>query len=241
MKHLVKKWALGLSLCVLALGLGASAKADFVTTLDTLLQPNASVSIGDKIFADFDFTAVEFDAAGAPVIPAVNPALIAVTFKDPTPAGVYNVLFQSNQFNAQNGGIGFLDMKLDFTVETASGLPLITGVDLERGFVAGGGTLDIIESVDFNGPPPGSTGLHVWQDANGGGPVTDFKAITPSSKVWVSKDILLQGDPNGSGISQFTDFTQSFHQQAIPEPASCVLMGVGLIVGAVAWRRRKAA
>jgi hypothetical protein len=33
----------------------------------------------------------------------------------------------------------------------------------------------------------------------------------------------------------------SGNTQVIPEPASCVLLGIGLVMGGVAWRRRKAA
>ena len=183
MKHPVKKWGLVLSLCVLAQGLAASAKADVTFTLAQLLGPNGvDVTIGDKIFYDFDFTSVAFDVNGN-LIAGADPTKIGVTFKDPV-NGVYNVVVQSaSQFVAQNGGSGEQDSKLSFFVSTTSGQPLITGVDLERGGVSGGGTLDIIEAVAFNGPPPGATTLHVFGP---GGPLTDFANITPSSTLFVS-------------------------------------------------------
>jgi hypothetical protein len=236
MKQFFAKRALLASLFVMALGFGSAVRADQTYLLSQLLgSSGVDVTIGDKIFSDFSFTSNAIDANGN-LIAGADPTKVFVTFKDPV-NGTYNVLFHSaSQFVAQNGG-GEQDSVLSFFVSTTSGLPLIDGVDLGRGGVTGGGSVDIIEAVAYNGPPAGSTTISVHGP---GGNLTDFATITPSSTVFVTKDIAVIGAATGTGITKITDFSQSFHQLSVPEPASCVLLGVGLLMGAAAWRRRSA-
>jgi hypothetical protein len=226
---------------VLVLGFATSARADQTYLLSQLLGPSGvDVSIGDKTFYDFSFASTATNKNGT-TIAGANASRIFVTFKDPTPDGVYDVQFHSaTQFVAQNGGAGLgqLSMGLSFYVSVTAPDWRIDGVDLSRGGVSGGGSLSINEAVAYSGPPGGVTYLSVASPGN----LVDLTSIAPSKYVYVSKEIVLKGAGRGTGSTKFTDFGQSFHQVkvAVPEPASCVLLGIGLLLGGAAWRRHRA-
>jgi hypothetical protein len=235
----MKRCVIRTFLAVMVLGFASSARADQTYLLSQLLGPSGvDVSIGDKSFYDFSFSTTATDKNGASIAGA-NASRIFVTFKDPTPDGVYDVQFHSaSQFTAQNGGAGLgqLKMKLSFFVSVTAPNWKIDGIDLSRGGVTGGGLLNINETVAYSGPPGGETYLSVSSP----GKLVDVGSITPSKYLYVSKGIVLAGNSRGTGSTKFTDFGQSFHQVkvAVPEPASCVLLGVGLLAGGLAWRRK---
>jgi hypothetical protein len=229
MMRLVSKWVLALSFCLAAQAFVSSARADQVFLLSDLIS-GTDVTIGDKVFSDFSFASAALDSQGN-LIAGANPSLIFATFEDPV-NGTYNVLFHSASQFSVGATVAEQDSILSFTASTTNGLPLITGVDLSMGGKQGNGTIDIIEGVSFNGPPPGITSLSVGDSA---GRLFDETGITPSSSVFVNKNIAIIGGT--SDVTKFTDFNQSF-QQSTPEPASCVLMGVGVLFVAAAWGRK---
>jgi hypothetical protein len=195
---------------------------------------SGEISIGDKVFGDFSFQSAQFDASSATVEATVGPS------------GVYYLTFRG-PFVSTGAPV---DININYSVRTSSGLPLITAIDqaFELSSAGTGGFVLVGETVrkdSFTGPAVAQSSLaHVTGFLNDdvdpdAEPLTgDQLSVNPAqAKVFVTKDIFFVGLPGG--LIGPTAIIQSFHQVQVPEGGLTVgLMGLVLAgVGVLRQRR----
>jgi hypothetical protein len=216
---LARKIATCLALALLAWP--AYSKAATTDTLQDLANTGGSLSIGDKVFSNFDFL-----ASG---LTSFDPSQIVVTAS--FSGGVYYLTWSGNM-SLVSGGTETADLLLGYTVTATNGL--ISEVDQSYTGSAqpsGGAFLAIDETIrDINGNVVGTS--HV-----DGTKLTDIAGINPpQSTLNVTKDIGF-GIVDG-GFVTISQVSQSFRQ--VPEPGTAAMLIVGsTMLGVAAFRRRK--
>ena len=230
MKHIMK-------LAAVALAAGSIAHAAPVN-LGDLITSGGSLTLGDKIFADFHFGSAGFSP---------NDATVNV---HSDAAGTYFLTLQG-PFVSQGAPA---DINFNYTVATTSGRPLIVAIDQAYVLSAGGtgGTIligETVRSVAFNGQTIAQSSLsHYSGDANNPAitdtedpdaePLTgDQLVINPGvAKAWVTKDIFFMA--NRGGLVGPTTIIQSFHQTPAPENGVTVVL-LGLTLSGLGLMRRR--
>jgi hypothetical protein len=224
---IMKKWIQLASVTAVASAVVTSLNAAPVS-LSSLVD-GGSITIGDKIFADFGFASAQFRVTDASVEAKIDGR------------GVYHLLFTGPFLSV---GSTPSDVSLRYSVATTTGLPLIMGIDQSfqlsssgtGGFVLIGET---VRSDSFVGPAvaqssltyvAGSPDLNDFEDPISEPLTGDQLIINPTlSKVYVTKDVFMMGLPGGTVGP--TVLNQSFHQipTNVPEAGStAALLGVGL-------------
>ncbi len=213
------------------LGTASPMSAASTDTLQHLVTTNGSLTIGDKVFTNFDYF-----ASG---LTSFDPSQIRVTasFSD----GVYYLAWNGNMslVTATGSGPVSADLVLNYRVTATSGL--INMIDqFYAGSVqpAGSSYLAIDETVRDT---TGQVVAHSHLDGNDfGDPFAepgDNLNIAPGQSVLdVTKDIAF-GLVNGGFIS-VSDVRQSFHQTQVPEAATTSMLVLGLALLALVSRRR---
>jgi len=113
------------------------------------------------------------------------------------------------------------DLLLNVTV--TSPVPIVSVTLVATGGASGSGASIISETLT-NGNGGGADGSF---SLVGGGQVT-FVLPTPTNNLIVSKDINSNGGSIAGGIASYSDVRNSFNT-VIPEPASVVMLGCGLV------------
>jgi hypothetical protein len=229
-----RAWFLS-SILVLVFGGVASA----ITMSSIQGSQSGCIQFGDKLFCGFSLTGPAF----------VNPTNVDIS-GDPVSGaggGVVNINFGG----AFSAGAGIAnDWRLQYNVTALSGL--ITGIDQSFNAGANGnaGSINIAENVwssaVFSGNPVAKSSVGcinaVCDQADPNAePVTGDQLVInpPLKQVWVTKDIFLRGNEGGEVFAPMIH--QSFHQTAVPEPAtSHLLLCGGLIVGLYVKSRKRA-
>jgi hypothetical protein len=248
---------------IMALGLGtmmlggSSAQAGF--TLQDLINgtygpigdaTHNSITVGDKVFADFS---LKNAGIGMPLANAIT-----VTPEGSLVTNDIGLEFQGAFGAIANGGA--TDDLIRYSVTVTDPTFKITDAHMfGNPNAAAGGSIVVVDSFSLannNNPIPGEPQLNIHA-VFGGSTVTSDSAnfTTGYSKLFVSKDIAANSqyvftDPvtgvvtlrnDGAPSMSFVDqrYSQTRH---VPEPASFALVGLGLIAtGIVGYRRRKMA
>lgn len=194
---------------VLVWGFGAlEARAGLVTlptTLDTLLGAGDYTTNGGLTFSSFSYVADAPPAASAVTVAAFN-------------AGPETGLTFIGGFTAGAGSI--TDYAITYTVsgKDITDATLIGGIATTPGTASSG---TIIETL-ING----TTGALIGTlQVSSGGPATDSISFAGVTSIIVQKDISLVG---GTGSASVSIIDQGFSANAIPEPHSMALLGIGL-------------
>lgn len=226
--------------CLAAVASAVVSSLDASPVSMASLVNGGSITIGDKIFADFGFASAQFQVSDATVEATVDSH------------GVYHLIF-TGPFISHNSTPS--DLSLKYSVATTSGLPLIIGIDQSFDLTTGGtgGFVLIGETVrsdSFQGPAvaqsslahvTGFPGMDDFQDPIAEPLTGDQLHIQPGlAKVYVTKDVFTLGLPGGMvGPSRLV---QSFHQLSIHVPdGGATSAALAIALGAVVYVRRSMA
>lgn len=245
----MKKLTQALSALALAMGLAANAQA---VPLSDLLA-GGSITVGDKLFDTWTYNYIATDATRV-----FAPTNIDVSGIDN--GGEYGLMFTVSEGELTVTGddlYNFVDLSLGFRASVMTPGMGINGVTLnlvsavlansgEGGLGAPGSDLGSFIQ-EWVGTAAAGTDLVDWLEVEfswlGGdtsevGVLSDTGTFAPKSEVWVTKDILVWASLLTDTAGLFS-FSQTFSQAAIPEPATALLLGLGL-AGMGLARRRKA-
>ena len=208
---------------------GSSSQAAFVPLPSNVgaLLGNSAV-VGDKTFNFVSYTNTQNPVGGGSPI---APGAVSVNAIPGPPIG-----FElSGPIAAVPNTVNSNDILLQYTV-TAPGSSPISAVTLTtNGNTSGSGFTEVVESVFTNNN--GGQGTFLGQIAVIGGGSATLSLGGLYSSLYIKKDI--QFDVfSSAGTASFSFIDQTFTQ--VPEPASVVMMGLGLVgaIGAVRLRRK---
>jgi len=207
------------------------------TTLADIITNQYTLQVGDKLFSNFTFTATA--GGGATAISSAN---INVVGQITTIAGVQEF---GLEFIVGGGGsvtLGqFKDIVLNFNVTTTFGDNRIVDDFLGMtGSATHGGSVFIVEDVLNELSQTIANAQLTVKDNPTINILTDTGTFAPQDILKIQKDINLDctNTTDASCNVQLSHFNQLFSQEKIPEPASMLLFGAGL-VGLAAWGRKR--
>jgi hypothetical protein len=201
----------------------ASAQNRTTDTLADLVTNHGTLSLGDKVFSGFTF-----QESG---LTSFDPSNIQVTLS--IVGGTYFLTWDGNMSLASNSGPVTADLLLGYSVTATGGLIDTIDASFTGSAQPSGAFIAVDETArDANGNIVGTTHLDAQHHSD------SFPINPPQATLRVTKDVgFAISNPNGGFVS-ISEISQSFHQ-TVPEPATTMLVGSGLLSGVLYLRRRR--
>ncbi len=193
------------------------------STLDIYMASGFSCSVGDKVFSNFTY--VSSASGGAAAVPASGVAVTPVMSGFGSDIGL---LFSAAWIVGSNQT---QDSLLTYTV-TCSGCSITDLMLVMVGGSTPNGTGGVAETA--TGPGGLTVGLNTFTDPF---KPSDSKTFAGVGFLNLSKDIGLSGGT--SGAAHISGVYNLFSETAVPEPASMLLFGTGLLALGGYIRRRQ--
>ena len=231
------KTLLAFAIAVLVLVPAAMASTTTCPTggLDQYLTPGFTCTSGNLIFSNFSYS-----AAAAP--PGIKILASGINVTPQTTTGDEGFLFTASWSVLASGGIASsLDSTIFFTVSTVNQQKTIDDLFLSfNGTATNGGAASVTEQWCANNSIAncGSGQLNQIFVVTPGVPPPVTAVFAPVSSISISKDISVSSGTGG--YANITTVTNNFSQTGVPEPASCLMLGAGLLgIGLLRKRARK--
>lgn len=222
---------------------GSFASAAFIELTPThsiqwIIDNGGSLRAGDKVFGDWNVVTTGSVGANAP-----DATEISVTggYWD---GGAYDGEIGLRFNGGWSAGVNQIaDSTIAFSVTVDDPMFIIDNTLYMSAFgAANGGMVSISENVYAEAPGPGVDSIadkYVFYDTStvpATKKQTDHQEFGGAyKKIWITKDVVANGQVSAGGSAHLSEFYQSFSQ--MPEPGTICLMAFG--IAGVAMRRRK--
>lgn len=213
------------------------------TELSAYLATGFTCQVGDKVFSNFTYTASSQGALAIGASSVDVETLGSLTGTDPAEVSSANIGLQfSAGWTALAGQES--DSAIGFTVTVVNGSNLEiedTGLAQTSGVIGSGSLASVSEKACTATPPatctPGTISVMTFDDGTMDSQVVNDVTFSPSGSITVSKDINVT-DTGNSGHAEISVVSDTFSQtNAVPEPATMLLVG-GVLCGIAVIRRR---
>jgi hypothetical protein len=220
---------------IFAFSLALAAAAATSDNLQDLVNTGGSLTIGDKVFNNFDY-----QESG---LTSFDPSQITVTASFTN--GIYYLKWTGNMSFISASGPSSADLVLTYTVTALAGQISMIDQSYTGGGTSGSAHISIDETASHDGIVYGSSHLEIGDMSDPPAEATftgdNLDINPPQSSLDVVKDMSFGLSAANGGQVSISRVTQSFHQ--VPEPSTIALFAIGgaCLVAGKLRRRNKAA